>query len=108
MLFRYLLPSAIRLLYVSPPSPRAPAIEAHIFTQLTANQAADNYWIRANPAFGNLGFEGGINSAILRYQGAATIEPTTSQQTTQNLLNEADLHPLIPRITVCSTRCKLE
>ena len=68
--------------------------------QLTANQSIDNYWIRANPPFGNVGFEGGINSAILRYDTAAPIEPTTSQQTTQNLLNEVDLHPLTAKATV--------
>ncbi|EJF57979.1 laccase [Dichomitus squalens LYAD-421 SS1] len=66
---------------------------------LTANQTVDNYWIRANPNFGNVGFADGINSAILRYQGAATVEPTTSQQSTEDLLDEVDLHPLIPRIT---------
>nr|C0HLV7.1 RecName: Full=Laccase; Short=Galacc-F; AltName: Full=Benzenediol:oxygen oxidoreductase S; AltName: Full=Diphenol oxidase S; AltName: Full=Urishiol oxidase S [Ganoderma australe] len=34
---------------------------------LTANQSINNYWIRANPSFGNIGFHDGINSAILRY-----------------------------------------
>ncbi|TBU49264.1 laccase [Dichomitus squalens] len=66
---------------------------------LTANQTVDNYWIRANPNFGNVGFTDGINSAILRYDGAASIEPTTSQQATQNLLNEATLAPLTARVT---------
>ncbi|KAH6897889.1 laccase 8 [Coprinopsis sp. MPI-PUGE-AT-0042] len=41
---------------------------------LTANQPVDNYWIRALPNSGNgelpLGFDGGVNSAILRYLGA--------------------------------------
>ncbi|KAI1791912.1 laccase [Ganoderma leucocontextum] len=66
---------------------------------LTANQTIDNYWIRANPSFGNVGFTDGINSAILRYDGADTIDPVTSQQTTQNLLAETDLHPLVAKQT---------
>ncbi|KAM5544799.1 hypothetical protein V8D89_001697 [Ganoderma adspersum] len=66
---------------------------------LTANQTVDNYWIRANPDFGNVDFTDGINSAILRYDGADPTEPVTSQQTTQNLLNEVDLHPLVAKQT---------
>ncbi|KAM5532459.1 hypothetical protein V8D89_013875 [Ganoderma adspersum] len=66
---------------------------------VTANQTIDNYWIRANPNLGTLGFAGGINSAILRYDGANLVEPVTSQQSTQNLLKETDLHPFIPRWT---------
>uniref|UniRef100_G0WM60 laccase n=2 Tax=Ganoderma TaxID=5314 RepID=G0WM60_9APHY len=66
---------------------------------LTANQTIDNYWIRANPNLGNLGFADGINSAILRYDGANAVEPVTSQQSTQILLKETDLHPFIPRWT---------
>jgi iron transport multicopper oxidase len=65
---------------------------------LEANQSPNNYWIRARPSSGknNLTstFEGGVNSAILRYKGASNAEPTTTQQTSQNLLVEADLHPL--------------
>ena len=45
--------------------------------QLTADQEKDNYWIRANPNFGNVGFANGINSAILRYDGAPETEPAT-------------------------------
>ena len=33
---------------------------------LTANQSISNYWFRANP---NVGFDGGLNSAILGYIG---------------------------------------
>jgi iron transport multicopper oxidase len=48
---------------------------------VTANQTVDNYWIRALPlnSQGQLpqGFPGGVNSAILRYKGARTAEPTT-------------------------------
>ncbi|KAI0778757.1 laccase 1 [Trametes elegans] len=61
---------------------------------LNANQPVDNYWIRANPSFGNVGFEGGINSAILRYDGASPTEPTTNQTTSTKPLNEVDLHTL--------------
>ncbi|CAK5283001.1 unnamed protein product [Mycena citricolor] len=63
---------------------------------LTADQAIDNYWIRADPSTGPTGFTGGINSAILRYQGANDSEPTTSQDNSTNgLVNEVDLHPLV-------------
>ena len=75
--------------------------------QLTANQSIDNYWIRANPNFGDIGFEDGLNSAILRYAGAPPIEPVTSQQSTQVLLLETDLHPYIPMKTVRDRPCFL-
>ncbi|KAH9918575.1 laccase [Epithele typhae] len=61
---------------------------------LTADQDVDNYWIRALPNSGTTSFDGGINSAILRYDGAAEVEPTTTQGSNQTLLNEADLVPL--------------
>nr|AOX15702.1 laccase 1 [Trametes hirsuta] len=61
---------------------------------LNADQDVGNYWIRANPSFGNVGFAGGINSAILRYDGADPVEPTTTQTTPTKPLNEVDLHPL--------------
>ncbi|PSR82561.1 hypothetical protein PHLCEN_2v5994 [Hermanssonia centrifuga] len=62
---------------------------------LTANQAVDNYWIRANP-LGSIttGFDGGINSAILRYSGADAVEPTTPETTSVSPLSELDLIPL--------------
>ncbi|KAJ4465397.1 laccase 1 [Lentinula edodes] len=60
---------------------------------LTANQTADNYWIRANPNNGHSGFTGGINSAILRYSGAPVADPVTTQTST-NLLQETSLVPL--------------
>ncbi|KAI0334354.1 laccase [Cubamyces sp. BRFM 1775] len=64
---------------------------------LEANQAVDNYWIRAAPAFGqNTGFADGLNSAILRYDGAAPVDPTTTQSTSTSPLNEVNLHPLTP------------
>ncbi|KAI0363756.1 A fully functional laccase from the Ligninolytic fungus Pycnoporus Cinnabarinus [Pilatotrama ljubarskyi] len=63
---------------------------------LDASQPVDNYWIRANPAFGNVGFAGGINSAILRYDGAPAVDPTTTQTPSTNPLVEANLRPLTP------------
>ncbi|RPD57148.1 Cu-oxidase-domain-containing protein [Lentinus tigrinus ALCF2SS1-7] len=60
---------------------------------LNANQDVDNYWIRANPNFGTTGFADGVNSAILRYDGADPVEPVTNQTGT-TLLLETDLHPL--------------
>ncbi|KAI5123468.1 hypothetical protein M0805_008838 [Coniferiporia weirii] len=62
---------------------------------VTADQAVDNYWIRAEPSVGTTGFDSGINSAILRYDGADVVEPTTSQTTDGTVLNEADLAPLV-------------
>lgn len=64
---------------------------------LNANQTVGNYWIRAlpNSGQGNLSstFEGGVNSAILRYTGAPIADPNSTQQKDQKLLVEADLHP---------------
>jgi hypothetical protein len=65
---------------------------------LNANQTVDNYWIRALPNLGNGlngTFEGGVNSAILRYGGAPVAEPTSQQQNQTIPLVEADLHPAI-------------
>ncbi|KAF9058479.1 laccase lcc6 [Rhodocollybia butyracea] len=61
---------------------------------LNANQTVNNYWIRANSSRGPAGFASGINSAILRYRGAATEEPTTTD-TAANLLQETSLHALV-------------
>jgi iron transport multicopper oxidase len=61
---------------------------------LNANKAVGNYWIRANPNLGATGFAGGINSAVLRYIGAAVADPTTTQATPAKLLQEKDLMPL--------------
>ncbi|KAK7682785.1 laccase, multicopper oxidase, benzenediol:oxygen oxidorectuctase [Cerrena zonata] len=63
---------------------------------LNANQNVGNYWVRANPNLGTTGFTGGINSAILRYQGATVAEPTTAQTTSTNPMQEPNLHPLVP------------
>lgn len=64
---------------------------------LEANQPVDNYWIRApptggNPA-GNPNFNPDLTRAILRYEGAPDIEPTTNN-TPGVKLNDADMHPI--------------
>ena len=61
---------------------------------LTADQAVDNYWIRALPNIGTKSFTGGVNSAILRYDGADSIEPTTTQTGGSDALVESSLVPL--------------
>ncbi|KAI0756312.1 laccase [Daedaleopsis nitida] len=62
---------------------------------LNADQDVGNYWIRAGPNFGTTGFADGINSAILRYDGAPVEEPTTTQATPTAALVETNLHPLV-------------
>lgn len=63
---------------------------------LEANQTVENYWIRANPNLGTTGFDGGLNSAILRYSGAnTTADPTSDQTTSVTPLVEANLIPLV-------------
>ncbi|KAG6334762.1 hypothetical protein ID866_4328 [Astraeus odoratus] len=62
---------------------------------VTADQPIDNYWIRAlpdNPA--NSTFDGGINSAILRYSGAPVQDPTTTPGPYSLPFDESALHPL--------------
>ena len=44
--------------------------------------------IRAEPTPGPTGFEDGINSAILRYSGAAEAEPTDDTVESTNPLDE--------------------
>ncbi|KAF7290856.1 Laccase 1 [Mycena indigotica] len=61
---------------------------------LTANQPVNNYWIRTVANAGTSGFENGINSAILRYSGAAAVDPTTPEVSSSTPLVETDLHPL--------------
>ncbi|KAH8822366.1 laccase [Flagelloscypha sp. PMI_526] len=60
---------------------------------LNANKDVGNYWIRAAPQ-GVSTFQGGIDSAILRYVGAPEEEPTTTQDTATNKLSEQSLTPL--------------
>ncbi|PPQ94706.1 hypothetical protein CVT25_009561 [Psilocybe cyanescens] len=65
---------------------------------LNANQPTGSYWVRANPNIGNTGFNGGINSAILRYVGAPAVDPNTTLSVS-NPLVESNLHPLSsPRV----------
>ncbi|KAG9309110.1 laccase [Chiua virens] len=59
---------------------------------VTANQTVGNYWIRASPN-GN-STDGGINSAILRYNGAPNQDPTTTTGPYQLAFSETNLHPL--------------
>ncbi|TFK59556.1 laccase [Pluteus cervinus] len=61
---------------------------------LNANQPVNNYWIRALPNKGPAGFDGGINSAILRYAGAPVADPTTTQVPSKNPLLETSLRPI--------------
>lgn len=60
---------------------------------LNTTQAVSNYWIRAEPNVGTVGFDGGVNSAILRYWGAAIADPTTNS-TAANPMLETNLVPL--------------
>ncbi|OCB87661.1 laccase [Sanghuangporus baumii] len=63
---------------------------------VTMDQSVFNYWIRAIPNFPeNSNNNGGMNSAILRYDGAPDQEPTTTPKANPVQMNEADLHPLI-------------
>lgn len=63
---------------------------------MKADQPVGNYWIRAQPSapLGAPGFEGGRNSAILRYAGAPASEPTTTMTPSSNPLREINLHAL--------------
>ncbi|KAG6816254.1 hypothetical protein H0H87_007419 [Tephrocybe sp. NHM501043] len=63
------------------------------------DQKVANYRIRALPSTGQgdlpLNFNGGINSAILRYKGAPDAEPTSADYASPKLLQEHDLRPLL-------------
>jgi hypothetical protein len=50
--------------------------------------------IRFNPNLGTQGFDGGLNSAILRYDGAEDEDPTTEETDSTAALVETDLVPL--------------
>jgi len=65
---------------------------------LVADKPIGNYWVRAEPSVveGLTGFEGGINSAILRYVGAPEREPETDLAPSIRPLRETDLSPLGP------------
>jgi iron transport multicopper oxidase len=61
---------------------------------LHANQKIDNYWMRTPSNLGPEGFDGGVNSAILRYVGAPETEPTTPLTESKLPLLETNLHAL--------------
>ncbi|KAG6916140.1 Acyl-coenzyme A oxidase 2 [Tephrocybe rancida] len=62
---------------------------------LKANQPINNYWIRAKPNIGrSTTFDGGLNSAILRYLLAPKKDPTTTQTPNSNPMLETSLRPL--------------
>ncbi|KAK1227963.1 fatty-acyl coenzyme A oxidase [Marasmius sp. AFHP31] len=60
---------------------------------LNAIGTSGNYWIRSNPNMGAMGFEDGINLAILRYKDAPELDPTTESHEYVNPLKEQNLHP---------------
>ncbi|KAF8334083.1 laccase 1 [Cantharellus anzutake] len=62
---------------------------------ITADQPVGNYWIRTLPSSGPTSFLNGMNSAILRYQGAPVNEPSSTTQNIGSTLSESDLHPLV-------------
>ncbi|KAK0231920.1 laccase lcc5 [Armillaria nabsnona] len=61
---------------------------------LNADQEIGNYWIRADPSVGTQGFESGINSAILRYNGADNVEPDPVIIRSVSPMRETQLAPL--------------
>ncbi|KAH8104295.1 Cu-oxidase-domain-containing protein [Phellopilus nigrolimitatus] len=64
---------------------------------VTADKPVANYWIRAIPVNGdgNPTTVGGVNSAILRYDGAPAADPNSTAVANPVQLNEADVIPLI-------------
>ena len=63
---------------------------------LVADKPVGNYWIRSLPSNSTtVGFDGGVNSAILRYTGAPVADPITNETSAQNPLVETNLHALI-------------
>jgi iron transport multicopper oxidase len=63
---------------------------------LVADKPVDNYWIRSLPNnLASQGFAGGLNSAILRYQGAPVADPVTISTAGRTPLVETNLHALI-------------
>ncbi|KAF9482103.1 laccase [Pholiota conissans] len=62
---------------------------------LQANQQTANYWVRALPNIGPSGFDGGVNSAILRYVGAPIADPPIiTPPTSTRPMHEWQLQPL--------------
>ncbi|KAI6111945.1 laccase [Pisolithus croceorrhizus] len=62
---------------------------------VSADQPVGNYWIRALSNFPNQTFDGGLSSAILRYDGASLEDPATEPGPYVLPFDEAALHPLI-------------
>ncbi|KAG2064938.1 laccase [Suillus decipiens] len=62
---------------------------------LVADQPVGNYWIRSLPNTDNATYDKGMNSAILRYEGAPEVDPTTVETPSTNPLLETNLHALI-------------
>ncbi|KAL9715578.1 Laccase-1 [Leucoagaricus gongylophorus] len=64
---------------------------------LNANQPVNNYWIRAPPTGGNAANNPNLNIsltlAILRYRGAADVDPTTTNPGGPKLLDQ-QMHPI--------------
>ena len=62
---------------------------------LVADKPVGNYWIRSLPSISTTGgFDGGVNSAILRYVGAPVADPTTPNTKSKNPMVETNLHAL--------------
>jgi len=62
---------------------------------MNATQPVSNYWIRALTNTPDGTVSGGLNSAILRYSGAPSQDPTTKNSTVVMPLLEQNLHALI-------------
>jgi len=62
---------------------------------LNANRPVSNYWLRALPSTAGSTFKDGQNLAILRYEGAPILDPTTNQTNSTMPLVENNLHALI-------------
>ncbi|KAG0704573.1 laccase [Suillus ampliporus] len=62
---------------------------------LAADKPVNNYWLRALPSTVNSTFNGGLNSAILRYEGAPAEDPTTNNSNSTMPMLETNLHALI-------------
>lgn len=61
---------------------------------LDTKQKVDNYWIRSPSNDGPVGFDGGVDSAILRYIGAPEADPTMPLVESKTPLVETSLHAL--------------
>ncbi|EIM87621.1 laccase [Stereum hirsutum FP-91666 SS1] len=59
---------------------------------VNANQKVDNYWMRALPDLNDPSFTNGKNSAIMRYKGARSVDPTTPLVNSTLPLVESNLH----------------